>query len=34
MNEQLAAIRENDTLDESQFTAWAEQASRLPGRRM
>jgi hypothetical protein len=27
-------IRENDTLDESQFIAWVEQASRLPGRRM
>jgi hypothetical protein len=27
-------IRENDALDESQFIAWVEQASRLPGRRM
>jgi hypothetical protein len=27
-------IRENDELDERQFIAWVEQASRLPGRRM
>ena len=27
-------IRENDALDEGQFTAWVEQASRLPGKRM
>ena len=27
-------IRENDGLDEGQFIAWVEQASRLPGRRM
>lgn len=27
-------IRENDELDEDQFVAWVEQASRLPGRRM
>lgn len=27
-------IRENDELDESQFVAWVEQASRLPGKRM
>ena len=27
-------IRENDELDERQFLAWVEQASRLPGRRM
>ena len=27
-------IRENDGLDERQFIAWVEQASRLPGRRM
>jgi hypothetical protein len=27
-------IRENDALDEGQFIAWVEQASRLPGKRM
>lgn len=27
-------IRENDPLDEQQFTAWVKQASRLPGERM
>ena len=27
-------IRESDELDETQFTAWVEQASRLPGKRM
>ena len=27
-------IRENDEIDEGQFIAWVEQASRLPGRRM
>ena len=27
-------VRENDELDERQFIAWVEQASRLPGRRM
>jgi hypothetical protein len=27
-------VRENDELDEGQFIAWVEQASRLPGRRM
>jgi hypothetical protein len=27
-------IREDDQLDEAQFTAWVEQASRLPGERM
>ncbi len=27
-------IRESDGLDEGQFIAWVEQASRLPGRRM
>jgi hypothetical protein len=27
-------IRENDELDEGQFIAWVEQASRLPGKRM
>jgi hypothetical protein len=27
-------IRENDELDERQFIAWVEQATRLPGRRM
>ncbi len=27
-------IRENDTLDEAQFTAWVLQASKLPGERM
>jgi len=27
-------IRENDRLDEGQFIAWVEQASRLPGKRL
>ena len=27
-------IRDNEELDERQFIAWVEQASRLPGRRM
>ncbi|MBX5016158.1 DUF1801 domain-containing protein [Rhizobium lentis] len=27
-------IRENDDIDEAQFAAWVEQASRLPGERM
>lgn len=27
-------IRENDTLDETQFSDWVKQASRLPGERM
>ncbi len=27
-------IREDDQLDEAQFTAWVKQASRLPGERM
>ena len=27
-------IREDDELDEGQFTAWVEQASQLPGQRM
>lgn len=27
-------IREDDVLDEAQFTSWVEQASRLPGERM
>jgi hypothetical protein len=27
-------IRENEPLDEAQFIAWVEQASRLPGERM
>jgi hypothetical protein len=27
-------IREDDTLDEAQFTAWVKQASKLPGEKM
>jgi hypothetical protein len=27
-------IREDDELDEAQFTTWVKQASRLPGERM